>query len=101
MDVFFCLNVGNIDKNCLKKNRCNVVADSNGQMCGRFHHPLLHDDKINDFRFQVNSAKLQKNTAEALLMISAVKCQGQMLTTLWHSSSNVSLITRESVKSLV
>ena len=96
---FICLKLGHISKDCPNKRKC--------EHCGLMHHTTLHQGqgnphaaaqgKVNSILQVVNGDYSRENV---LLMISAIDCKNDKLTTLWNPGSNISLISTKAANKL-
>ena len=78
---------------CMEHKTCDVVG-TNGQMPGRYHHPILHPIHV----LSLYNSNIDSN--RVLLMISQVKSYNMPVTILWDHGANVSLITHEAARRL-
>ena len=90
---FNCLKRGHISRNCLERKLCDVVG-TNGQMCGRYHHPILHPIE----GLSLHNSNI--NSKGVMLMINQVKSYNQSVTTLLDPGANVSFVTDEGARRL-
>ena len=96
---FCCLKKGHLSRQCLNKKPCNTTHE--GQVCNRFHHPIVHQAYAEGTLFHVTTTTINKPpTRNTILMISSVSCNNQLLTTFWDPGSNTSLITRRAANLL-
>ena len=94
---FNCLQTGHIAKDCAENPRCTVF--SSGKVCGKRHHPLLHrQSNTENKRIAIYNAQMKDDPA--LLAISTILCNDQLVTVLWDSGANISLITHSAAKRL-
>ena len=96
-----CLKPGHIARNCTDKKICTEVV--NGQVCGKNHHPLLHQAHINGIAMattvHVHGILNERSDKTAtILAFNNVECNGQPSVTFWDGGSNVSLITHTAAK---
>ena len=94
---FSCLESGHVSAYCNNRNKCNF-KDKMGSICGKYHHALLHDvfsfNSVNDFYLtQYNSITHVNKLNSVLLPIGIVKSKGNLISTLYDSGSNISLIS--------
>ena len=63
-------------------------------MCGRYHHPLLHQAHLEGvISSNIHFDKLTRE--KTLLMVSNVYSKGIPITTLWDPGSDMTIITYE------
>lgn len=83
-----------ISKDCQNKRLCNVGGDHAGGVCWKIHYRILHNlfmyNSMPDNACQAASRHLLNDGF--LLMVSNVKCQDQVITTLWDLCSSMFII---------
>ncbi|XP_045110007.1 uncharacterized protein LOC123503946 [Portunus trituberculatus] len=91
---FSCLKGSHMSKKCWSKRPCNIVSD--GQRCGKDHHPLLHEAYIEGLMFHMTlTGKLESRVRDrTLLMMNklySTNCSTP-LNTLWDPGSDITLV---------
>ena len=91
---FSCLKGSHMSKRCWSKRICNIVSD--GQKCGKDHHPLLHEAYVEGLMFHMTlTGKLESRVRDrTLLMMNklySTNCSTP-LNTLWDPGSDITLV---------
>ena len=89
-----CLVEKHLGKFCNSNERCTVK--SNGQICNRPHHYLLHDA----FATSSNNYNVNCQTNGTLLEVSIIYSYNQPITVIWDSASDATLITHKMARAL-
>ena len=96
MFVFCLKSADHLAGNC-KGSACNVTYQ--GTVCGKFHHPLIHSL----FPTSLPSVRASNNFIDrqgVLLAIKEVRSGARLLSTLFDSGSNITMITHDAAGKL-
>ncbi|XP_063591692.1 uncharacterized protein LOC134768817 [Penaeus indicus] len=90
---FNCLKGIHVSRRCFKKSRCSAT-DANNQTCGKLHHTSLHENQI------VGSSYVSLKRNGVMFMVNKIKCNNQVLNTLFDSGADVTMIRNDMAASL-
>ncbi|XP_063592199.1 uncharacterized protein LOC134769401 [Penaeus indicus] len=82
-----------LKRRCFKKSRCSAT-DANNQTCGKLHHTSLHENQI------VGSSYVSLKRNGVMFMVNKIKCNNQVLNTLFDSGADVTMIRNDMAASL-
>ena len=96
---FKCIKRGHMSNECRQPPTC-YAKDSQGNLCNEQHHIKLHGvfDSSLEKRASVHSTG--NIDGNVMLPVQRVRCNNQMLTTMYDSGSTISLITHKRAQRL-